>query len=294
MDDTQLIILFCMIDEFCIKFEPEWKRIHMEHLSKSQRWWTTREPRLILSEMMTIVCYFHFSGYKTFKHYYLHHVEAHLKPYFPRLVSYKRFNKLMKGLIFPLFAFQQTVKGISKGIAYIDSTILSVCHICRTSRHKVFKSIAKKGKTSTGWFYGLKLHVVINHMGEIVSWMLTSGNTDDRTVVRKLVSGLSGKLFGDRGYVSKSLFGTLYKQGIQLITRLKSNMKNVLMDTCDKVLLYKRGIIESAFNKLKTTFQIEHHRHRSQQNFVVNLISGLTAYCLDPKKPKITMGLRAG
>jgi hypothetical protein len=263
------------------------QRLLLEQDISNRRWWTTKESRLSLSEIMTIAIFFHSSGYRTFKHYYLYLISAQLKSFFRDCVSYKRFNKIMTKIAFPLFAFQKTLLGKTDGIAFVDSTVLSVCHICRASNHKVFKTIAKKGKSTTGWFYGMKLHLIINHRAEIIAWKLTSGNVDDRKPVPDLVQGLFGKVYGDRGYISKSLFEDLFGRGVQLITRIKSTMKNMLMDTFDKLVLYKRGIIESVNGRLKIGCQIEHHRHRSLSNFLVNLISGLISYCLDPNKPRI-------
>lgn len=287
MDEDALIALFCSVDDFCRRFEPELQRILLEQDTSCKRWWTTRESRLNLSEIMTITIFFHSSGYRTFKHYYLYLVMTQLRPFFRDSVSYKRFNKMMSRISLPLFVFQKTVSGHTEGIAYVDSTVLSVCHICRACSHKLFKAIAKKGKSTTGWFYGLKLHLIINHRAEIIAWKLTSGNVDDRKPVPELVQGLFGKVYGDRGYISKDLFDSLFERGIQLVTRLKSTMKNILMDSFDKLALYKRGIIESVNAKLKIGCQIDHHRHRSLSNFLVNLISGLVSYSLDPHKPRI-------
>lgn len=287
MNEDVLIALFCSVDDFCQQFEPEMQRLLLEQDISNRRWWTTKESRLSLSEIMTIAIFFHSSGYRTFKHYYLYLISAQLKSFFRDCVSYKRFNKIMTKIAFPLFAFQKTLLGKTDGIAFVDSTVLSVCHICRASNHKVFKTIAKKGKSTTGWFYGMKLHLIINHRAEIIAWKLTSGNVDDRKPVPDLVQGLFGKVYGDRGYISKSLFEDLFGRGVQLITRIKSTMKNMLMDTFDKLVLYKRGIIESVNGRLKIGCQIEHHRHRSLSNFLVNLISGLISYCLDPNKPRI-------
>ncbi len=287
MDEDSLITVFCSIDDFCQRFEPDWNRILLEQNTSSNRWWTTRESKLLLSELMTIAVLFHSSGFRTFKDYYLYCVQPQLKPYFPDLVSYKHFNKVMKRLIFPLFVLQQSISGKTEGVAFIDSTILSVCHICRSSRHKVFKGIAKKGKSTTGWFFGMKLHLVINHRSEIITWMLTPGNVDDRKPVPQLVQELFGKVFGDRGYISQNLFESLYEKGVQLITRIRANMKNALMDTYDRLVLAKRGIIESVNMKLKLGCQIEHHRHRSIPNFMTNLLAGLVSYSMDPHKPKI-------
>lgn len=231
--------------------------------------------------------FFHYSGYKTFKEYYLYFVIPQLKSYFRNIVTYKRFNKMMQRISFPLFFFQKCLSEGTEGVAFIDSTILSVCHICRASSHKLFHGIARKGKSTTGWFYGMKLHLIINHKSEIIAWKLTPGNVDDRKLVPDLVQGLFGKLYGDRGYISKDLFERLLAQGIQFVTKLKSNMKNMLMDTFDKLMMRKRRIIESVIGRLKIGCQIEHHRHRSLLNFLVNLISGLVAYSIDPNKPRI-------
>ena len=287
MDELSLITLFCHIDDFCKEFETKCNQNLIEHDTQSKHWWTTRKSRLCASELITIAIVFHNSNYRTFKHFYLHCVCEQLQDHFPGLVSYKQINKLMKRILIPLFAFQHSLQGDSTGIGFIDSTVLSVCHICRASSHRVFKKVAKKGKTTTGWFYGLKLHLVINHKGEILSWMLSPGNVDDRSPVPALTNGLWGKLFGDRGYISKKLFELLHEQGVQLITKLKTRMKNMLMDTVDKTLLFKRGVIESVNNKLKSQCQIEHHRHRSIPHFMINLLSGLAAYSLNPIKPTI-------
>ena len=117
--------------------------------------------------------------------------------------------------------------------------------------------------------------------------MLTPGNVDDRTPVPWLSKDLLGKLFGDKGYISQELFLKLYEKGLEIITRLKHTMRNKLMSIVDKILLRKRGVIESVNNKLKSGCQIEHHRHRSRWNFLVNLISGIVAYAYDPCKPCI-------
>lgn len=239
------------------------------------------------SEIMTIAICFHTSGYRTFKDYYTRHVMVHHVKYFPKLLSYSRFVYLMKGAIFPLFAFLQGYLGQNTEIAFIDSTVLTVCHTRRIYSHRVFKGLAKRGKTSTGWFFGFKLHLVINHIGEILSFQFTPGNIDDRKPAPNLAEKLSGKLFGDRGYISKDLFQELWEKGVQLITRLKKNMKNKLMPFADMLLLRQRGLIESVHNRLKNGCQIEHHRHRSPLNFLVNLFGGLTAYSLDSNKPSL-------
>jgi Transposase DDE domain len=136
-----------------------------------------------------------------------------------------------------------------------------------------------------GWFFGFKLHLAVNDRGDLLACCLTPENVDDRTPVPHMVKRLRGKLFGDRGYISASLSQLLFEQGLQLITRLRKNMKNRLMHLSDKLLLRKRAIIEAIIDQLKNISQIEHSRHRSPTNFVVHLLAGLIAYSHQDKKP---------
>ncbi len=280
-----IISLFCIVDDFCLEFEPEWRKRLLDIRKR------TRKSSMCLSEIMTIAINFHSSGYRTFKQYYKTHVCGYLKAFFPNLVSYGRFVELLKFCTFPLFCFLQGSLGESTGISVVDSTPLPVCHNRRISSHKVFKGVAKRGKSSTGWFFGFKLHVVINDIGDVISWMITPGNVDDRKPVKGMCEGIQGLLFGDKGYISSKLFQELYEHGLKLITKIKSNMKNVLMDLGEKFLLKKRGIVECAIQYFKETCQIQHTRHRSPANYVVNLMAGLAAYNLFA--PKASMGLNA-
>ncbi len=177
------------------------------------------------------------------------------------------------------------------GISFIDSFPLKSCHVRRESSHKTFKNIAMKGKTSVGWFFGFKVHLVVSHTGEIIDFDITPGNVFDSNprVVGKITKGLFGKLFGDRGYISQKLFKDLYKKGVELITKLRRNMKNKIMHLYDKFLLRKRGMIESVIAILKEDFCIEHTRHRSTTNFLGNICSALSAYVFKEKKPSIKL-----
>ena len=283
-EDT-LIEIFCDAYDFWNEFFPIWRQALIENAHNQEHKRRNRPGSLCTSEIITIAIFFHFSRYRTFKDYYNLYVLKELKKYFPKLVSYNRFVNITKSILFPICIFLQGCLGECTGISFVDSTILTVCHPRRIYSHRVFKKLAKRGKTSTGWFYGFKLHLVINHQGEILAFMLTPGNVDDRAPVSSLAKGLFGKLFGDKGYISSDLFSELYEKGVQIITKLKKNMKNKCMHLMDKLLLQKRGVIESVNNKLKSCCQIEHHRHRSPWNFMVNLLSGLASYCYDKSKP---------
>jgi hypothetical protein len=283
-----ILPVFCDIDDFCQLFEPLWKQ---RLLSSGERQ-RDRAARLCLSEVMTIIVLFHASSYRNFKAYYTEHAMKHYAGAFPRLVSYQRFVELMPSALVPLCGYLQTRKGRCSGISFVDSTSLKVCHNRRIHSHKVFAGCARRGKSSVDWFFGFKLHLVINDCGELLNVRLTPGNTDDRRPVPELVKGLFGKLFGDKGYVSRPLFETLYDDGVQLVTKLKRGMRNRLMPLFDKIMLRKRAIIESVMDQLKNISQIEHSRHRSVANCFVNLLAGLVAYTWREKKPSLNIRVK--
>jgi hypothetical protein len=224
--------------------------------------------------MMTIIVLFHQSCFRNFKIFYINYVCAHLDKEFPCLISYSRFIGLMPTTLLFLCGYLMAKRGMPTGISYVDSTPIAVCHNVRITRNKVFAGLAARGKTSVGWFYGFKLHLVVNEKGELLNFCVTAGNVSDKKPVAKMVKNLSGKLFGDRGYISQALFSQLFGQGLQLITTIRKNMKNKFMPLIDKILLRKRFIIETINDQLKNISQIEHSRHRSVKNFMVNLFIG--------------------
>jgi len=288
----ELVALFYLIDEFCKEFEPKWRAERIAS-GLAQR---NKPCRLSLSEILTIIVHFHQSHHRNFKHYYQDYVCTQLRSDFPGVVSYGRFVELMGGMTTPMVALLVSLLVSPSTANYIDSTKLVVCHNRRIRRHKVFKGLAARGKSSMGWFYGFKLHLIVNEHGELVSFFITPGNIPDNNIetVTKLAKRLRGKLFGDRGYISKDLFVALWGQGVHLVTGIKRNMKNRLLPLMDKIMLRGRSIIETINDQLKNQEQIEHTRHRSPINFGVNLFSGLVAYQLQPKKPNLDFGPVAG
>jgi hypothetical protein len=281
-----LLELFVSVDDFCQIFLPFWKRKLMQDGSQKRN----RPGQLSTSEIMTIIIYFHQSHYRHFKAYYKEYVCQHLRAEFPNLISYERFVILMPSVLGPLSAYLKSLYGRCHGISFIDSTALAVCDNHRIHNHKVFAGLAQRGKGSMGWFYGFKLHLVINDCGELLACQITPGNVDDRQPVPALCSRLFGKLIADRGYISQPLFEQLLDTfGVQIITKLRKNMKNRLLPLVDKLLLRKRAIIESVVDQLKNISQIEHTRHRSPINCFINIIAGLIAYCHQPKKPSLNL-----
>jgi hypothetical protein len=278
-----LLELYCDVDDFWQIYEPGWRQEQLTN-GKQQR---QRKTRLCESEMMTLMIHFHQARYRDFKTYYTQYVQVHLRTEFPHLVSYSRFVQLIPRIVVPLCAYLQHCYGSCTGISLIDSTPLRVCHNRRITQHKTFADIAQRGKNSVDWFFGFKLHLVVNDCGELLACCMTAGNTDDRRPVPKLMKRLFGKLFGDKGYLSQPLFQQLWEQGVQLVTKLKTNMKNRLMDMTDKLLQRQRAVMETIIDQLKNISQIEHSRHRCFTSFCINLLAGLIAYSHQPKKPAL-------
>ena len=242
-----------------------------------------------MTEVMTILIYFHQSHYRDFKAYDTQHLSKHMRSEFPALVSYTRFVELLPSSLPAMYLYLHVRFGQGTGVAFIDSTPLAVCHNRRIGRHRVFAGIATRGKSSMGWFYGFKLHLIVNEQGDLLAVHLTPANTDDRKPVPQMTKELWGKLVGDRGYLSKALFEQLFARGLQLITPIRKNMKNQLVVLEDKLLTRKRFIIETIVDQLKNISQIQHTRHRSTTNFLVNLVAGLIAYTWQPPKPSLNL-----
>jgi hypothetical protein len=280
----KLIELFITCDDFC-KALTQWQ-------TQQCILPTGRAGQLTDSEMMTILVFYHHSGYKCFQYYYHSCVESQLKSYFPHLITYERFVARMPRLLPGLFLLLKWLCANSErtGFYIIDSKPLAVCHNKRIHSHRVLARISRRGHCSMGWFYGLKIHLVINQYGQLINFMLTPGNVADNNgaVLTETLDGLRGQCFGDRGYLTK-LFAQFYEQGLQLVTKLRRRMKNTLMKLSDKLKLRKRGLIESVNDLLTSVLDIEHTRHRSPINAQCNIFSGLIAYCFLDHKPSIVV-----
>lgn len=275
--------IFCLVDDFCKHFDEAQKGLLLPCKNRKRK----SHCRMSLSEIITILIMFHFSHYKCFKDFYLNCILQHYRQEFPKALSYNRFIELEPQAFMPMVLLLRSLSGEETGLYYVDSTKLPVCHNLRIKRNKVFKDCAKRGKTSTGWFFGFKLHLVFNHKGELMNFNLTSGNVDDRVPVATMMGKLKGWLFGDRGYIGKEFAEKLSKKGVEVITKVKKNMKEKVLEPAKKYLLGKRGVIETIIDQLKNIMTIDHTRHRSVMNFQVNVLGGLLAYVFKPKKPGV-------
>jgi len=287
-DTDKLIEIFCSTDDFIQKFSFFLQNHSVSNGKQIKK--PKARCRLTTSEIMTILVCYHLSGCKNFKSYYLRLVLPCWKEYFPDLVSYNRFIELIPRHLLPLFALSKMMCfAIEKqGVYYIDSKKMPMCDNKRIHSNKVFLGVGGRGKSSTGWFYGLKLHLIINPLGDIINFDFTPANVADNNhdLLRRICEGLRGKMFGDKGYLTK-LFEEFYQKGLRFITKVKRNMKNQLIEWEDKVFLKGRSLIETVNGILKYTCDIDHTRHRSPVNAICHALSALIAYQFRDDKPKL-------
>jgi Transposase DDE domain len=283
-DVTKLTELFIEIDDFCITLN-QWQKVNALNLFQSQV-----NKSLTDSEIMTILILYQQSGFKNFQYFYERFALGALKPYFPNLVSYSRFVEYIPLVFWQQYYYAQfcCLKSARSGLYIVDSKKLEVCKLRKQKHHKVFGDLASKGKSSTGWFFGLKIHLIINDLGEIVNFLFTTGKVADnnKTVLCQLLNQLKGKCVGDRGYLT-TLFDFFYEQGLHIVTKIRNNMKNKLMPLADRLLLQKRPVIEAIIDILSSVFDLEHTRHRSAKNAFVHMFSAISAYAFYEKKPNI-------
>ena len=285
-----LVELYCHIDDFCKAYTAEQQKKMLTLKSNSSKKTRNKPCKISLAEIITILVLFHQIRYREFKAFYHGYVCQWLKNAFPNLPSYQRMTELTAKAVCPMCDYlQYLMQGNCTGISYIDSTSLAVCDNHRINRHKVFADTAGRGKSSMGWFFGFKLHAIINHQGELVNLSVTQRNVDDRKPVKKLCENkVFGKLFADKGYIDKKLTAWLHEElEIELITQVKKNMKPKAIERLDKRLLKRRALVETVFGELKNICQIEHSRHRRYVGFMSNLVAGLIAYCHQAKKPTL-------
>ena len=285
LSTTKLTEIFIECDDFIKGIEDYLNRQKLPSRDKRHE-----KPRqMSKSEMMTIIIFYHYSGFRCFKWYYRQIIKNYLKSYFPQAFSYSRFIQLMSELNLYLAFFMAAFRlSLPTQGNYIDSKKLVVSHNRRIENHKVHKGLAKRGKSSTGWFFGFKLHLIINHLGEIVLFKLSPGNVADNNhnLLESIAKDLQCFLFGDKGYISK-IAASLKQKGLNLIAKPRSNMKPIKLTPEQKYYMRHRGLIETVFDILKNIFDIEHARNRSTKNYFANVLGALIAYTFLDKTPAI-------
>jgi hypothetical protein len=288
INPLKVIQIFCELDDFVNAVENFVG--HKQIGSSSPQ--SVHRPAISLSEMMCIEVMYHLSGYKCFQYYYQQQVEqGALKSYFPAAPGYNRFVQLKPRMLPVLIMYLNCCRiGQLCGVYYADTTRIIACHNRRIQSNRVFRGKAKRGKSSVGWFYGFKLFLVVNAFGEIINVVFTTGNVADNNTdhLLKLFDKLEGWVFADKGFiVPQKTQELLIQKGLHLITNIRNNMKNKLMNYEQKLLLKKRGMIDSIFDILKSVCDIEHTRHRSPVNAVINVFAGICAYSFLERLPNI-------
>jgi hypothetical protein len=253
---VDITTLYCCLDDFCIAFE-DWEAHRLIPSERARK----RSGKLSRSEMLFIMVLFHLSGYRNFKTFYLYGIGVERRDCFRDLPHYDRFISLMPRLFVPLMVLLHSLSGEETGVDFADSSKLAVCHNRRIHRHKV----------------------------QIMALKITPGNTADSAVLDEITRHLTGKGYTDKGYIGRELFRKLWQRGLHLITGIRRNMRNHLMSMADKLLLRKRGVIETVIDILKCDMGLEHSRHRSVVNALVHVLSCLVAYAYRPGKPSISL-----
>lgn len=277
----RLIEIFCAVDDFCQAFVPQWEA----YLLRTGAAPRGPQPGLVVSEIITILLVLHSSQSKYLKSFYQGVMGDVLRQYFPGMPCYEGFVTLQKSVFMPLLCFLLSRLGQRTGIYYIDSTALAVCHNRRIGRHQTFAGLAARGKTSMGWFFGFKLHLVFNQLNEIVAVKLTPGTVHDGAPVEQLTQHLIGKLFGDKGYLGKKRAAALLKRGLALMTKVRKNMKALPLTLIDRLLLNARNMAETIIGHIKAFSSLNLPKHRAPLNACLHLLAALTAYQLNPIKP---------
>src|SRR3569832_609064 len=281
---VDITALYCCLEDFCKVF-ADWEAHRLLPSEQTRQ----RSGKLSRAEMLFIVVLFHLSSYKNFKVFYLYGIAGQYRACFDELPHYDRFVSLMPRLFVPLITQLHSLNEKQTGVYFVDSTKLAVCHNRRIHRHQVFDGLAARGKTSMGWFYGLKLHFVVNHTGQIMALKITPGNTADSTVLDEMTRHLAGKLYADKGYIGRELFHKLWQRNQHHNTNNQHNKRNKQKPQTDKDKQHKRFVIETVLDTLKSEMGLEHSRHRSPVNAIVHVLSCLVAYAFRPGKPSISL-----
>jgi len=281
----RLTEVFCEVDDFCQAFEAQWQA----YLIGSGAAPRGPQPGLAVSEIITLLLVLHSTRFKYLKNFYQGCARPLLRQCFPSMPCYEQFVTVQKRAFVPLLFFLLSRLGKKTGIYYIDSTSLPVCDNHRIHRHKTFAGLAARGKTSMGWFFGFKLHLVFNNLNEIVAFKLTPGQVHDTKPVPQLTQNLLGKLFADKGYIGKKLAAELLCRGLTLFTRVRKNMKSLPLSMPDKLLLNARNMAETIIGSIKEFSSLNLPKHRLPLNAFLHLLAAITAYQINPIKPKLKL-----
>lgn len=281
LTETKLTEIFVETDDFLLELQ----QLALQHGFPASMW----HSGFSRSEVMSVLTAYHFSGRKCFKYFYCHDILKHYASWFPDAPGYHRFVALIPDVVVELYLLLKWRCQPALAENYIDSKPLKVCHIKREEQHKVLADWARKGKGSLGWFYGFKLHAVIRSDARLSNFMLTPGNVADNNheLLRYLLKEVQGKVYGDKGYLSK-LKAELLEKGVDLVAKMRNNSKKeVPVIAKDAYYLRHRGLVETVFGQWVALIDLEHTRHRAPINFLCNIFTALLAYTFLDHYPSI-------
>ena len=292
MNETMLITLYCIIDDFINALAATADGRKMLELWKAKR---GPQRQLSLSEVLTLnILRFH---------YHIFDLKAFVrlagcvyKPYFPGLPNYENFLKAANRsfpftamlLRYLLLLNRRMSRG---GVFFLDSTALSVCANGNIPTHRVTKGYASRGKTSKGWFYGFKLHGACDAWGNLVNLRFTTGSGHDSQEAEPLTDGLTGLFVGDAGYLLKQeVFVRLFEQHKRILSAARKNMKRVMTKQQGQ-LLRKRSIIETVWGVLKERHGLVFHLARNMTGLFRHYCYSLLSNILQPVLRSYSLGL---
>jgi hypothetical protein len=277
-EQTDLITLFVTIDTFFKTLTPKAKKKYLPLRHKRGR-----KPLLSTSELITLALFRYYVGISDVKHYHKF-LLSHYATWFPkRIPNYQNFNAQLNQITPIVIVLLQWIMYATRrkqdSLHFLDASSVKVCHNKRIPSHKVCKGLAKRGKTTMGWFFGFKMHAVCNSIGQLVSLIVTPGNTDDRKFVLKLLKGIKGLVIADAGYVSKKLMQELFENGILFVTDVKKSMKR-LMSEAEHALLKLRQRVEIMFSVIKYRYKAEASVARSPLGFFSRFFLAVLAFAV--------------
>lgn len=277
-----LISIYCFVEDFHVVIL---RTIRFSVIRPSQGHPPTKTRNLSLAELVTLVLFKQFTGHKTWKAFY-RYIKTYHSQDFPQLPEYQNFVGAMNALspyamimttAFCSFFRKQTK---TQELKIADSTKLAVCNIKREFSHKVCKGLARKSKSTMGWFYGFKLHIVCNQLMQILECTILTATVDDRAALELIWAHIFGLIVADAGYLGKNRADKARAHGKILFTAVKANMKKLMTDW-QHDLLKARQIIETVFSVLKLRLGIETSLPRSPLGYFAHYAWCLAAYQLN-------------
>lgn len=270
-NNSDLVQVFCLMDDICKSLS----------LVKEKNPKGGRPSCLTLSEVLTITLMQKEYAIENKKALWKY-VNNHHKNDFPRLGCYKSFcvtlNRLAPEILKVITIFCRINKEKSGILKFIDSTKLEVCKIWRAGSHKTMKALAKKSKSTTGWFYGLKLHIVCDDNGNLLYIAFTTANIDDRRILEKALKNFENSIFGaDAGYCGKNMQKEAKENDNIVLAAVRKNMKTIATEFDQKVLNL-RSVVERCFSVMKTRLNLVSTLARSVNGYLAHYIRTLFMY----------------